>query len=66
MTEHRDFVPYESQAISQSPEDASREFYEMMRKRRSVRMFSNKPVSRETIENIIAMWETFRNQPKRG
>lgn len=31
-------------------EDAARAFYETMNKRRSVRMFSDKPVSRETIE----------------
>lgn len=31
----------------------SREFFETMRLRRSVRMFSDKPVQREAIENII-------------
>jgi nitroreductase len=36
-----------------APEAASRRFYEIMRLRRSVRMFSDRPVSRETIENII-------------
>jgi iodotyrosine deiodinase len=35
------------------PEAASRRFYEIMRQRRSVRMFSDRPVSRETIENVI-------------
>ena len=35
------------------PEDAARGFYEVMRRRRSVRMFSGRPVSRETIEWIV-------------
>lgn len=34
------------------PETAARHFYEIMRSRRSVRMFSDRPVSRETIEWI--------------
>jgi len=33
-----------------APEEAARRFYETMRTRRSVRMFSDRPVSRETIE----------------
>lgn len=36
-----------------SPEQAAKNFYDVMRKRRSVRMFSDKPVSRETIEALI-------------
>ncbi|MHC5062965.1 MAG: nitroreductase family protein [Planctomycetota bacterium] len=36
-----------------SPEDAIAGFYEIMRRRRSVRMFSDKPVSRETIEGLV-------------
>lgn len=32
--------------------DAARRFYDIMRRRRSVRMFSDRPVSRETIEWI--------------
>lgn len=36
-----------------TPEQAASDFYEVMRKRRSVRMFSDKPVSKETIEAII-------------
>lgn len=35
------------------PEDAARRFYETMRTRRTVRMFSDKPVSRETIEWLV-------------
>lgn len=34
------------------PEQAARRFYEIMNKRRTVRMFSDRPVSRETIERI--------------
>lgn len=36
-----------------SPEQAAQQFYDVMRKRRSVRMFSDKPVSRATIEAIV-------------
>lgn len=35
------------------PVDGARAFYEVMNQRRSVRMFSDKPVSRETIESIV-------------
>jgi iodotyrosine deiodinase len=44
------YVPFHPE---QSPEDASQEFYDVMQRRRSVRMFSDRPVSRTTIENII-------------
>jgi nitroreductase len=37
----------------QPPEAAARAFYETMRKRRSVRMFSDRPVSWETVEWIL-------------
>lgn len=36
-----------------SPEEAARGFYEVMRHRRTVRMFSDRPVSRATIEHVI-------------
>lgn len=36
-----------------SAEEASRRFYEVMDKRRTVRMFSDRPVSVEVIENLI-------------
>ena len=36
-----------------APEEAARSFYEVMKRRRTVRMFSSKPVSRETIEWVI-------------
>jgi iodotyrosine deiodinase len=48
-------VPYRSVGghdPGQSPEAASRAFYDVMNRRRTVRMFSDRPVSRETIENI--------------
>ena len=35
------------------PEAAARDFYQVMRRRRSVRMFSDQPVSRRTMEWII-------------
>jgi len=35
------------------PADAAREFYEVLRRRRTVREFSDRPVSRETIEWIV-------------
>ena len=35
------------------PEQGAREFYERMATRRSIRMFSDEPVSRETIEWIV-------------
>lgn len=31
----------------------SREFYELMSKRRSIRLFSNDPVPMEVVENVI-------------
>ena len=38
---------------SDSAEAAAQRFYETMRRRRSVRMFSDRPVSRQTIEWIV-------------
>lgn len=46
----RPFVPLERFVPTHSPEQSAREFYETMAKRRTVRMFSDRPVSRETIE----------------
>lgn len=45
-------VPLQPYDPGLSPEEASRRYYEVMRQRRSVRMFSDRPVSRETIEQI--------------
>ena len=47
-------IPFTPYAPDATPEEASRAFYSIMKKRRSVRVFSDRPVSRETIENIIA------------
>jgi len=48
------FVPLGERYVPDSPpEQAAREFYERMRMRRSVRHFSDRPVSRETIEWIV-------------
>ena len=47
------FIPYQPYAPELSPEAASRRFYEILDGRRSVRAFSNRPVSRQTIENLV-------------
>jgi nitroreductase len=48
------FVPYSDRHVpSTTPEEAARSFHDVMRKRRSVRQFSDRPVSRETIEWIV-------------
>lgn len=48
------FVPYEPRHVPDaSTEEAARTFYETMAMRRTVRMFSDRPVSRETIEWIV-------------
>jgi nitroreductase len=47
-------VPFEDRFQPDvTPEEAAASFYDVMRRRRSVRMFSDKPVSRETIESLI-------------
>ena len=48
------FLPHRNRYDPGVPaEEAARELFGKMRKRRSVRFFSDRPVSRETIENII-------------
>ncbi|MCR9245909.1 MAG: nitroreductase family protein [bacterium] len=48
------FVPYPDRYIPKvPPEQAAAEFYEVLRRRRSVRMFSDRPVSQETIEWLV-------------
>ncbi|HUU82539.1 MAG TPA: nitroreductase family protein [Phycisphaerae bacterium] len=48
------FVPHDDRYDPGAPpEVAARGFYETIRKRRSVRMFCDKPVSRETIEWMV-------------
>lgn len=50
---HR-FIPLKRFDPGASPEVAARHFYEVMSLRRTVRMFSDRPVAREVIESIIA------------
>ncbi|MEL7472534.1 MAG: nitroreductase family protein [Planctomycetota bacterium] len=40
------------------PEEASRRFHEIMDRRRTVRMFSDRPVSREVIEHLVCAAST--------
>jgi nitroreductase len=47
------FIRYVPFKPGKSSRDASQEFYDVMRQRRSVRMFSDRPVDREIIENVI-------------
>ncbi|MBZ0271676.1 nitroreductase family protein [bacterium] len=46
-------VPYRPHDPGRASEIVSHEFYTLMNHRRSVRHFSNRAVSRETIENIV-------------
>jgi len=52
MAEPR-FVPLPPRSPTLPPEEGARAFYETMRTRRSVRMFSPRPVPRETIDWIV-------------
>lgn len=59
MSTEPDYVPYvDRHDPGVPPEQAARSFHDVMAKRRSVRMFSDRPVSRETIEWIVrtAAW----------
>jgi len=48
------FVPYPDRYVPDTaPEQATAAFYDVLRRRRSVRMFSDRPVSRETIANLV-------------
>jgi nitroreductase len=48
------FVPHDDRHDpGLPPEEAARAFHDVMRSRRSVRMFSDRPVSRETVEWIV-------------
>lgn len=47
------FIPFEPMRVDEAPDTAARRFYERMRRRRSVRAFSDRPVSRQTIEWIV-------------
>lgn len=46
-------VPFRPYAPALPAEDAARAFYDVIRQRRTVRMFSDRPVSRATIETIV-------------
>ncbi|MBL8764874.1 MAG: nitroreductase family protein, partial [Phycisphaerae bacterium] len=46
-------VPYRPYRPGVPPEDAARREFEILNQRRSVRFFSDEPVSRETIEWIV-------------
>ncbi|MCA9299676.1 MAG: nitroreductase family protein [Phycisphaerales bacterium] len=48
-----DRIPYRALDLDVPPEQAAAAFYETMKSRRSIRMFSDRPVSREVIEAII-------------
>ena len=47
------FVPLDRYTPDEPPEDAARRFYEVMRQRRSIRFFSDEPVTQETIEWMV-------------
>jgi len=47
------YVPYRPIEPDDDPVQLSQRFYEKLQQRRSVRMFSDRPVPREVIENII-------------
>src|SRR4051794_3728064 len=52
--ENLDFVPYKlTRGAFDDMKKASREFYEVMNKRRTVRFFSRDPVPIEIIENVL-------------
>ncbi|RJP39834.1 MAG: nitroreductase family protein [Phycisphaerales bacterium] len=54
MTREPQIVPYADRfQPAATPEAAAAAFLDVMRKRRSVRMFSDRPVSRQTIEQIV-------------
>ncbi|MCH2102144.1 MAG: nitroreductase family protein [Planctomycetes bacterium] len=48
------FVPFgDRYTPAESPESEAARFHDIVRRRRSVRMFSDRPVSREAIEHIV-------------
>ncbi len=47
------FIPFPAYDPGEPPEAVSRRTYEVLRRRRSVRSFSDRPVSRETIECLV-------------
>lgn len=55
------FVPLEHYKPELGPAEAAKQFYEVMRRRRSVRMFSSRPVEREVIEWAVKTAGTAPN-----
>jgi iodotyrosine deiodinase len=53
MSEPAPFIPLESPPLPAEPLAAADAFYEIMRRRRSVRTFSDRPVHRSLIESVI-------------
>lgn len=54
MQNNNQFIPYEGQRFSsQESEKRIQDYFEYMNKRRSVRDYSDKPVSKSLIENLI-------------
>jgi len=47
------FVPLERYDPGRPADEAARSFYDIVRRRRTVRQFSDRPVSRETVEWIV-------------
>lgn len=49
------FIPYRPEVLYTDAEmiGRSRDFYELMNRRRTVRMFSDRPVPREVVESIV-------------
>ncbi len=48
------FIPFEALSFSEDEmQQRAKDFYEFMDRRRSLRMFSDKPVAKEVIENLI-------------
>lgn len=53
MSHDAPMIPFQPYRPGVSPEQGAAGFYDIMRQRRSVRMFSDRPVSRQTIELIV-------------
>lgn len=47
------YIPYRPFVPDTDPVESSRRFYEIMEQRRTVRFFSDRPVPREVIDNLI-------------
>jgi nitroreductase len=61
MTEQHRFAPLERFDPGVTPEAGAARFYDTIRRRRSVRMFSDRPVPRAAIESIILAAGTAPN-----